>query len=407
MSKFVFPLVCIIMGFVGGGLALVAISYWHIPLPVQGQISNQISEGSSLPSAARESVAMEDGVVVETVKETSPGVVSIVITKDIPKLRNSFDSFGFPFFFSPFGNGGQDRSADEPGSTEKQTIGEGSGFLISSDGMIVTNKHVVSETDAEYTVITSDGKEYPAKVLARDPSHDIAVMKIDISDAHALEMGDSDSVKVGQTVVAIGNSLGEFSNTVSKGIISGLGRNLMAGSRSMGDSERLSNILQTDAAINPGNSGGPLLDISGKVIGVNVAIAQGAQNIGFALPINQVKRIVDQVKTTGKISTPFLGVRYIMLDSATQKANSLPLDHGALIVRGNTVTDFAVVPGSPADKAGLVENDIITHINGTAVDENHQIADLVSDRKVGDTITLTVWHKGETKEVKIVLEERK
>jgi serine protease Do len=272
--------------------------------------------------------------------------------------------------------------------------------------LIVTNKHVVSATAASYTVITTDGKEFPAQVLAQDPNRDIALLKIDAKDMPFLELGNSDDVKVGQTAIAIGNSLGEFTNTVSKGIISGLKRDLVAGS-GRGDNEHLSNIIQTDAAINPGNSGGPLLDISGKVIGVNVAMAQGAQSIGFALPANQIKKIINQVQSTGKITTAFLGVRYIIVNKDIQKENSLPLEYGALILRGEKMTDFAVIPGSPADKAGLMENDIITEIDGTKITDAQQISDIVADHQPGDNLTFTVLHKGETKTMTIQLEEKK
>jgi serine protease Do len=385
------------MGFVGGGVAVLTLPYWRdeIRLPLSEQAAS-VTE--------KQSIVSEDSAVADMVQRTSPGVVSVVISKDVSRLRgfsgNPF--FGFPFFADPFDDSGRGGS----GETRRQTVGQGSGFLVSSDGMIVTNKHVVQDGNADYTVIANDGKEYPAKVLASDPTNDIALIKIDAQGLHALDLGNSDDLKVGQTVIAIGNSLGEFSNTVSKGIVSGLRRDVVAGS-DQGGAERLRDIIQTDAAINPGNSGGPLLDVSGSVIGVNVAMAQGAENIGFALPINQVKRIIDQVKTTGKIATPFLGVRYMVLDKDIQKQENLPFGYGALILRGERMTDFAVIPGSPADKAGLVENDIILEIDGVKVDKDRQIGDVVAEHQAGDELTLKVWHKGETKDVRVKLEERK
>jgi serine protease Do len=210
---------------------------------------------------------------------------------------------------------------------------------------------------------------------------------------------------VGETIIAIGNPLGEFENSVSRGIISGLKRSLEAGS-GRGDSEHLSGIIQIDAAINPGNSGGPLLNLSGEVVGVNVAMAQGAENIGFSLPINQVKRIVEQVRTTGKMSFPYLGVRTITLNEELKKKTSLPFDYGALVLRGETMTDFAVVPGSPADKAGIVENDILLEINGERIDEEHSLIGFMGRYAVGDEITVKLWHKGETKDIRVRLEER-
>nr|MBP9728482.1 trypsin-like peptidase domain-containing protein [Candidatus Moranbacteria bacterium] len=268
-----------------------------------------------------------------------------------------------------------------------------------------TNKHVVADEQAEYTVILGDKTEHPAKVLARDPSNDIAVIKIEGENFPVLTLGDSDTIRVGETIIAIGNPLGEFENSVSRGIISGLKRSFEASS-GMGDSERLSGIIQVDAAINPGNSGGPLFSLEGVVVGVNVAMAQGAENIGFALPVNQVKRIVEQVRTTGRLSFPYLGVRSITLNDALQKKTGLPYNYGALVVRGDTITDFAVIPGSPADKAGIVENDILLEINGEKIDETHGLISFMGQYAVGDEVTVKVWHKGEVKDIKVKLEER-
>lgn len=358
----------------------------------------------------RQQIVEDDSAVIDVVDKSSPAVVSIVITKDVQNVQDFFSNpFGFPDFFgqgiNPFSPDSGSNSQEDSGM-QKQTVGGGSGFLITSDGMIVTNRHVVSDTSADYAVLTSDGNEHPAKILAQDPVNDIAVIKIEGNDYQILTLGDSDSLKIGQTVVAIGNSLGEFSNTVSKGIVSGLRRNLTA-SGSMGQSETLSNIIQTDAAINPGNSGGPLLDIHGAVIGINVAMAQGAQNIGFAIPSNQIKKVIDQVKATGKITAPYLGIRYIPVDSQIKQKINFDYDYGALVVRGDMVTDFAVIPGSPADKAGIVENDVILEVNGTKIDMNNTLGDLIAKNNVGDVITLIVWHKGNLKDIRVKLAERK
>jgi serine protease Do len=350
----------------------------------------------------RQQIIEEDSAVIDVVQNASPAVVSIVITKDVPQFRSLFDN---PFFLNPFDPFGSPQQ-DQQGGTQKQKIGGGSGFFVSSDGMIVTNRHVVEDAQAEYTVVTNDRKEYLAKIIARDPIRDIAVIKIEGSGFTVLNLGNSDNLKVGQTVIAIGNSLGEFANSVSKGIISGLKRNVTAGS-GFGETERLTNIIQTDAAINPGNSGGPLLDVSGSVIGVNVAMAQGAENIGFALPINQVENAINQIKTKGKISVPFIGIRYVIIDQAIQQQNNLPLDYGALVIRGERAIDLAVIPGSPADKAGIVENDIILEIDGSKITAENQLGDLISKHNVDDVVALKVWHKGETKDVKVTLEERK
>ena len=377
------------------------------------QIFNKYPGNNSGSGTVKQNIIQEDSAVIDAVDKSSPAVVSIIISKDVSKVQDFFSNpFDFPNFFDPFGsvgglgqNGGNQQGPSQ-GGTQKQQIGGGSGFLVSSDGMIVTNKHVVSDTTADYTVLTNDGKEHTAKVLARDPVNDLAVVKIDGTGYPTLSFGDSDSVKIGETVIAIGNSLGEFSNTVSRGIISGLKRTVTAGS-GMGDTENLSNIIQTDAAINPGNSGGPLININGDVIGINVAMAQGAQNIGFAIPGNQIKKIVDQVKSTGKISEPYIGVRYVPVDDTLKQQNNLPYNYGVLVIRGQNITDLAVIPGSPADKAGITENDIILEVNGTKLDDKTSLADLIGQHNVGDTITLKVWHKGQEKDAQVILEERK
>lgn len=392
--------VSLISGIVGGlasrGGALP--SWLHTPAVTTPDQSNEQSG-----ERAAISVAAEDETLVKMVEESTKAVVSIVVTKDVPRYRNAFRSpfgFGFPFFDD---RGQVPKQGEE---TERQQVGSGSGFIISRDGYVVTNKHVVSDDTAEYTVILSDEQEYSARVLARDPNNDIAVLKIEGTDFPALELGDSGSLRVGQTAIAIGNPLGEFANSVSRGIISGLGRSVEAGSY-FGESETLRDIIQTDAAINPGNSGGPLLDIEGRVIGVNVAVAQGAENIGFALPVNSIKRVVDEVRTTGRLSMPYIGVRYIILNAAVAAEYGLDVDYGALILRGERMTDLAVIPGSPADKAGLIENDIILEIDGQKIDTDTPLGLVISNKRVGDEVTLKVWHKGETKEVRVRLEERK
>lgn len=346
----------------------------------------------------------EESAVIQAVKTDSPAVVSIIISKNVPQTP---DFFSDPFF-DPFGfQQPQQSPKQNQNSNQKQEVGAGSGFIVTSDGLVVTNKHVISDPNADYTVMTSDQKKYDAKVQAIDPVNDIGILKIDAKNLPVLELGDSANLQIGQTVIAIGNSLGEFRNTVSKGVISGLKRNVNAGSGLAGDSELLSQVIQTDAAINPGNSGGPLLDIRGKVIGVNVAMAQGAQNIGFSLPIDLVKKDLASVKNSGKISQPYIGVRYVPIDAQIQKDNNLSFDYGALVVRGQQVTDFAVIPGSPADKAGIVENDIILEVNNTKVDADHSLASLLAQYNVGDVLTFKVWHKGDTKDIQVTLEERK
>jgi len=236
--------------------------------------------------------------------------------------------------------------------------------------------------------------------------NDIAILKIEGKDLPCVELGDSLGLKVGQSVIAIGNALGEFRNTVSTGVISGLSRSVTAGGVGIG-TEQLIGVIQTDASVNPGNSGGPLLNIAGQAIGINTAVAQGAENIGFAIPINEVKNAFQSVKENGRIIRPWLGIRYALINKEIAEANKLSVDYGALIIRGEEQTDLAVIPGSPADKAGLEENDIILEIGGQKINEDNPLIKAISRFKVGDEIELKILHKGGEKRVKVVLEEMK
>lgn len=360
---------------------------------------------SSVPSSAlaQKITLTEDSAVVDVVKRDSKAVVSIVVSKDLSKIpgfgMNSEEFDPFYFFF-----GGQQR---QPRSTapDIQQVGAGSGFFISEDGLIITNKHVVSDEQASYTVLTSDGKSFDAKILARDPVNDIAILKVEIKDAPKLDLADSDQIQIGQRVIAIGNSLGQYQNTVTSGIVSGIGRSIVAGSAS--GSEELSGVIQTDAAINPGNSGGPLLNVAGQVIGMNTAIDREGQLVGFAIPSNDIQRAVTSFQKNGRITRGYIGIRYVMINKALAEQQKLPRDYGALIVRGQSITDLAVIPGSPADKAGLVENDIILEFNGKKLSEEVTLPGLLKNQNIGDTIVLKVYHQGQEKEVKVTLEESK
>jgi serine protease Do len=346
------------------------------------------------------------------VEQAKNSVVSIVATKNVAVLERYFvNPFGDdPFFQQFFGDVPQIPQYRQKG-TEKQQVGAGTGFLVSADGMILTNKHVVADTDAEYTVFLNDSTKISAKVLARDLVYDFAILKIEKSGLPPLRLGDSDALKVGQTVIAIGNALGEFSNTVSVGIVSGLGRSITASGG--GVSEVLRELIQTDAAINPGNSGGPLLNLRGEVIGVNVAMAQGAENIGFAIAINKAKRAIESVQKSGKIIYPFLGVRYVPVTRALQEEKKLAVDYGALVIGGQDGLPAqqqagpAIVKGSPAEKAGLKEGDIILEIGGARVDAEHSLASLVQERQVGETVSLKILRDGKDMIVPVILEERK
>ena len=391
-----------VMGFLAGGVAaaLFVVAGLMLLSSQPGLIQHWLqTEAVSEPGGSLTDtvlpVADQENQIVTVVEKVNPAVVSIVATQDVPVYEQYYDQ-GNPFGFS-FPQYRQN-------GTEEQEVSSGSGFFVSADGLVVTNKHVVSEAEADYTIFTSTGAKYDASVIALDPSNDVAVIKVEGTDFPYLEFGDSKALKIGQTTLAIGNALGEFSNSVSVGIVSGLGRSIEAGD-GLGSSEQLQDIIQTDAAINPGNSGGPLLNLNGEVIGVNVAMAN-AENIGFALPANLIKSVVDSVKTTGKISRPQLGVRYVMVTDELKAANELPVNYGALLIRGETPTDLAVIPGSAADKAGLEENDIILEVNGQTVDADHVLATLLNQYQVGDEVTLKILHDGTEQMVSVLLAER-
>ncbi len=398
-------LVSVSVGFAGGifGALLMGVLFMTVSSAVVEQ---------KVQSLVEQKIITQEDMIISAIAKASPAVVSIIITKDVPIMEKyykntpflgPFDDFFGGLFGDPRGFNYQVPQYRQKG-TEKKEVGGGSGFLVSKNGMIITNKHVVDDKDAEYTVFTNDGKKYDASVMAVDPVNDVAVLKIEGDNFPFLDFADSDKLKVGQTTIAIGNALGEFKNTVSVGIVSGLSRSLVAGDN-FGKSEQLEGIIQTDAAINPGNSGGPLLDSRGKVIGVNVAMASGSENIGFSLPSNMVRSVFESVRDYGKVVRPFLGVRYIIINEKIKEKNKLSVDYGALILRGENRDDLAVIPGSPADKAGIEENDIILEVNGVKVTQKNPLSLLIKNKSVGDKVSLKVLHKGEEKNVEVTLQE--
>ena len=368
-------------------------------------VRNGLSSLTSGSDIRNVSVNEQSGVV-DVVKKSSPAVVSIIISKDLNKIPGySSSPFDFgPFSFDPFF---QNRNSQQNNTPNVQQVGGGSGFVISSDGLIMTNRHVVEDTGATYTVLTNDGKKYDAAVLSRDPVNDLALVKISASNLPTLPLGDSSNIQIGQTVVAIGNSLGQYSNTVTKGIVSGIGRTITAGGTTGSDSEQLEGVIQTDAAINPGNSGGPLLDIGGSVIGINTAIDSQGQLIGFAIPVNDIKNDVDSFKRFGRIVKPFLGVRYVLVNQSIQQENKLTVDYGALIVSGGTPASPAVAPGSAADKAGLKEGDIILAINGQKITQDHSLASYLKNFNPGDIVKMTILSQEKNKDITVTLGESK
>lgn len=313
----------------------------------------------------------EESVVIDVVKKAGPSVVTIAA-----ELSQSEDDI-----FSLFGES-QDEDSSEP-----QNIG--SGFVLNNDGLVVTNKHVVSDPEITYFVVTAEDKRYDITQIYRDPVNDIAIVKIDQSQNEGVglmpaTLGDSSRLQVGQLAIAIGTPLGEFNNSVTKGIVSGLGRGLVAGSPFEGYTERLDDVIQTDAAINPGNSGGPLLDSSARVIGVNTAVSSGGENLGFAIPINLVKDVVKTFEDTGRFDRPFLGVSYRIIPREIALSNNVP--EGALVLD--------IVVGSPAESAEIEEGDIITEIDGKRITERgDDLGEIISGKKVGDNVEIKLWRE--------------
>jgi len=365
------------------------------------EATNKLQESADQkPAETYVSIIDYEQAIINAVKSSSPSVVSIVISKNLPIYEEQYVNPlpGFPDFDIQIPQYVQK-------GTELKEVGAGSGFIVSEDGLVLTNKHVVIDEDAEYTVLTSQGQKYPGKVLALDPVQDLAIIKIQSEEKFvAIKLGDSNNIQIGQGAIAIGNSLGEFKNTVSMGVISGLGRTVFASGNS-GFSETLEDVIQTDAAINPGNSGGPLLNLKGEVIGVNVAMAQGAQSIGFAIPVNIAKRDIDQVVKSGKISYPFLGVRYILIDDGVKQKHNLTVDYGALVLEGKN-GEPAITKDSSADKAGLKAKDVILEFNGEKVTQESSMSKIISKYNPGDVVTLKILRDEKELSIVAILGER-
>ena len=342
--------------------------------------------------------------IIHTTKQAMPAVASIIVGKDYEEIlrERPYDlmtqhedhvDLPIPEEELPHTQGGKVR------------VGGGSGFVVDPSGLVLTNKHVVADPKAEYLVTLPNEDTYPAKVLARDPMNDVAVLKIEAEHLPYLSLGDSDAIDLGMSVLAIGTALGEFQNTVSCGIVSGLSRFINAITDQEGHSQRLRGLIQTDAAINPGNSGGPLVNLHGEVIGINAAIVFGAQNIGFAIPINKAKRDLVELRKYGRIRRPFLGIRYILLNPMLTKRFRLPMENGAFVLREGIPGRPAVMPGSAAYNAGLREADVILELNNKQITEKNAIEDALEDIPIGSTVPMKVWRKGDVIEMSVVAEE--
>lgn len=366
-------LVSISTGFLGGWL---------------GSESHSANLNNPSTAARQQIISSESQLISEIAKNVGPSVVSVNVVSEA--ITNSF-----------FGFGG--------GSTEQQSAG--TGVIISAD-VIVTNRHVVPKGITKVSVTLSDGTELTdVEVLGRtneNDSLDVAFLKVKDKKGKDLKpaaLGDSAKMEVGAKVVAIGNALGQFQNTVTAGIVSGYGRSVTAGDASGGSSETLQNLFQTDAAINEGNSGGPLVNISGEVIGINTAVAgQGAENVGFAIPINDISGLIKGVLATGKLERPYLGVRYVSLTDDYAFEFNLPVKRGAYVVPKGRNAASSILPGSPAEKTGLKEKDIIVKINDTLLDEKNSLTSTLGKLPVGDTAKLTVLRDGKEQVIEVKLE---
>jgi len=336
------------------------------------------SGGSGISNTASSTVKVEESsAVIDAVAKVNPAVVSITGTSQ----QLSF--FG--------------------GTTESKS--SGTGFIVQSDGLIVTNKHVVADTSTKYSVYTSDGKNFDAQVKAIDPVFDIAILKIEAKNLPKVELGSSEALVPGQTAIAIGNALGQYQNSVTVGVISAIGRVIQAGDSSGTSTESLDNVIQTDAAINPGNSGGPLLNIGGQVVGVNTAVDQTGQSIGFAIPVSLVESAIDSYLTKGKIVRPMLGLRYISLNKDIAVSNNLPVSDGALLYSSDGAV--SVIIGGPAGKAGLRDRDIITKIADEKITQGTTLLSLVTKHKVGESVNITYLRDGKEYITAAVLTETK
>lgn len=371
-------------------IALILLGCWGIVTTYLPQFAISLHTPAIQIPGQQVKVVTEESVTVDTVKKVGPSVVTVVEQSAPQQQVQQFNMGPFGMFNIP-DNGGNDNSG------QPQAIG--SGFIIDNKGLIVTNKHVVADTGGTYQVITANNKKYDVKKISRDPINDVAIIQIDPNQNPGnplppVTLGDSNNLQVGQFVIAIGTALGEFRNTVTTGVVSGLGRDITAGDQFQQSQEQLSNVIQTSAAINPGNSGGPLLNSSGQVIGVNTAVEQAGQNIGFALPVNLIKSSLQTFNQTGFVH-PYLGVSYSPISKAVALMNDVP--RGAYIQ--------SVVSSSPADKAGIQEGDIIVSIDGQRLpDQDDSLPTVIDQKKVGQIIHISLWRNNQTINVSATLE---
>jgi S1-C subfamily serine protease len=354
--------IALVAGIFSGSLSGVAVSNLLRPEAVTS--GSQPPTGSNVSSVHID----ESSAVIKAVTDAMPAVVTI-------RSTTTGGAFG--------------------GAT-----GSGSGFIFNSDGWILTNRHVVQGASA-LQVIFNDTSTAPATVYGIDSVTDLAIVKVDMQNLPTVSIGSSTDLQPGQLAIAIGNPLGNFENTVTTGVISGLGRQIRAGDATQSSSEQLSNLIQTDAAINPGNSGGPLLNSAGQVIGVNTAVSQDAQGIGFAIPIDIAKPLIDLALAGKPLERPWIGVRYVAITRALATQENLPVETGALI--STDTNQPAVVPGSPAAAAGLQAGDIVVSVDGQSVDGDHDLSTRLLPHSPGDAVVLSILRNGKSQDVTVTL----
>ncbi len=338
--------------------------------------------------------------IIEIARRVCPAVITVIVSRDLPKAENFYSfPYGDKEYMMPKMGKGQ------KSKVEKTKIGGGSGFIVSENGYVMTSNHVVSDASCDYTVVLDPKHKYPVKVLSRNPINDTAVLKIEGERFPFLEMADSDKIELGEEVVAVGNALGEFTDTLSAGIVSGLSRFITAFGGMNNQMQNLRGLIQTDAAINPGNSGGPLINMEGQVIGINTAMIAGAQNIGFAIPINYAKKDLAEVKKYGKIIMPFLGIKYVLISKEMAETNKLPVTDGAIVVR-EALGEPPVIKGSAADKAGVKEWDILLDCNNERITSKNPLADILQKCKIGEATTMCILRDGKKLNLSVKLEEK-
>jgi S1-C subfamily serine protease len=356
-----FVVLALVIGMVSGALSAVAVSNLLDRDAAASTGTTTTGGGTTVSNVHLD----ENSAVISAVQKVSPAVVTIQIRSNL-------------------GSGGS-----------------GSGFIFNANGWILTNRHVV-EGAQQIQVILADTRTFTGKVYGIDTLTDLAIVKIDATGLPTAPLGTSADLEQGQVAIAIGNPLGTFQNTVTTGVVSGLGRQITAGDVSQTSSEQLNNLIQTDAAINPGNSGGPLVNSAGQVIGVNTAVNQSAQGIGFAIPIDAAKGIMDEAIAGKPLARPWIGVYYQPVTKGLAQQDNLSIDHGALVGPPSNGSTW-VLSGTPAAAAGLKDGDIITAVDGQTVDEAHDLSSLIVTHAPGDTVKLTVKRGSSTVTLSLTL----